>query len=99
MAMYADGEFYLSFNMMLLFLYAMQVYWFGFIVKLLIKMAMGQTEVEDTREYEEDGWPRNRLGMDDQITQRTLGGDSPIYTWKENLEILSTTTDSLVQLQ
>ena len=40
---------------MLLFLYAMQVYWFGFIVKLLVKLAMGQREVEDTREYEEDG--------------------------------------------
>ena len=50
---YPNGPFYLSFNVLLIALYLMQVYWFSFIVKLLVKMALtGETSVEDTRETE-----------------------------------------------
>ena len=51
--MYPNGPFYLSFNIMLLALYAMQVYWFIFIVKLLVKVLSGE-EIKDNRETEEE---------------------------------------------
>ena len=50
---YPNGPFYLSFNIMLLALYAMQVYWFIFIVKLLVKVLSGE-EIKDNRETEEE---------------------------------------------
>lgn len=55
MVIFPNGPFYLSFNIMLFLLYCMQVYWFGFIVVLLIRLATGTSKVADTREYEEDG--------------------------------------------
>ena len=51
--MFPNGPFYLSFNIMLLALYAMQVYWFIFIVKLLVKVVSGD-EIKDNRETEEE---------------------------------------------
>ena len=51
--MIPNGPFYLSFNIMLLALYAMQVYWFIFIVKLLVKVLSGE-DVKDNRETDED---------------------------------------------
>ena len=53
MLIYPNGPFYLSFNIMLLALYAMQVYWFIFIVKLLVKVLSGE-DVKDNRETEEE---------------------------------------------
>jgi hypothetical protein len=55
--MYPDGPFYLPFNIMLMALYGMQVYWFSFIVILLVKIVSG-AKVEDTRETEEDAAAR-----------------------------------------
>ena len=53
--LYPHGPFYLSFNIMLILLYAMQVYWFSFIVRLLVRMVLkGKVEVKDTRENEEE---------------------------------------------
>lgn len=49
---YPSGPFYLSFNVMLTLLYFMQVYWFTFIVRLLIKMVLYGDGVKDTRETE-----------------------------------------------
>lgn len=51
---YPNGPLYLPFNLMLLFLYGIQLYWFGFIVKLLVRMALGQSKIEDNREYKEE---------------------------------------------
>ena len=53
MRMYPNGPFYLPFNIMLLALYAMQVYWFIFIVKLLVKVFSGE-DVKDNRETDEE---------------------------------------------
>ncbi|XP_041379645.1 ceramide synthase 1-like [Gigantopelta aegis] len=50
---YPGGPFYLPFNIMLMVLYAMQVYWFTFIVKVLVRVLSGK-EVSDTRETKED---------------------------------------------
>ena len=49
MAMHPNGPFYLSFNLLLMTLYCMHIYWFTFIVKLLYKVATGGA-VEDNRE-------------------------------------------------
>ena len=54
MQMYPNGPFYLPFNIMLILLYAMQVYWFIFIVKLLVKVMFQGEDVKDTRETKED---------------------------------------------
>jgi ceramide synthetase len=51
---FPGGPFYLPFNLMLLALYGMQVYWFKFIVRLLVKILVHGDKVRDTREYEED---------------------------------------------
>lgn len=47
------GPGYLPFNIMLVALYIMQVYWFKFIVRLLIKILVYKESVRDEREYDE----------------------------------------------
>lgn len=51
---FPGGPFYLSFNLMLVALYGMQVYWFKFIVRLLIKILVYNEKVRDEREIDED---------------------------------------------
>jgi len=46
---YPGGPFYVAFNIMLTLLYIMQVYWFGFIVALIMRVMVGG-KVEDIRE-------------------------------------------------
>ena len=50
---YKNGPFYLSFNVMLSALYAMQVYWFYMIMKVVKKIIVGEGMV-DTRETDEE---------------------------------------------
>jgi hypothetical protein len=45
--------YYIPFNILLIVLYGMQVYWFGMIIKLLIKILTGN-KVEDSRETDDD---------------------------------------------
>jgi ceramide synthetase len=52
-SVFPGGPFYLPFNVMLVALYAMQVYWFKFIVRLLIKILVYNESVRDERDYEE----------------------------------------------
>jgi len=46
---YPGGPFYIPFNIMLTILYIMQVYWFGFIIALIMRVMVGG-RVEDIRE-------------------------------------------------
>ena len=49
--MFPHAPFYYFFNGLLLFLFAMNVWWFHFIILLIYRVATGQSnEVEDTRE-------------------------------------------------
>lgn len=50
---YPNGPLYLPFNIMLVALYAMQIYWFKFIVLLLVKILWYKEGVRDERDYEE----------------------------------------------
>lgn len=52
---FPGGPWFLVFLPMLWGLYAMQVYWFNFIVRLLFKIFFKGGELVDTREFEEDG--------------------------------------------
>ncbi|EDV28968.1 uncharacterized protein TRIADDRAFT_52373 [Trichoplax adhaerens] len=50
-----DGPFYYSLNSLLWILFAMNIYWFGFISTSLIKIAFGlEKEIRDSREDEEE---------------------------------------------
>ena len=57
--MYNNGGFYLSFNSMLIALYAMQVYWFYLIMKVVQKIILGKG-LKDSRETdeEEEAWEK-----------------------------------------
>ena len=68
MLIYPNGPFYLSFNIMLLALYAMQVYWFIFIVKLLVKVLSGE-EVKDNRETEEEAAARQLAVENERVVK------------------------------
>uniref|UniRef100_A0A1X7SDN3 TLC domain-containing protein n=1 Tax=Amphimedon queenslandica TaxID=400682 RepID=A0A1X7SDN3_AMPQE len=61
MKVYSNEPFYLSFNIMLMTLYLLQVYWFTFIVRLLIKLIIKGGEVEDTREFSENEVKKKEL--------------------------------------
>jgi hypothetical protein len=51
--------FYLPFNVMLILLYLMQVYWFYFILKLLYKVLVKGQSADDNREYDvQEKWKR-----------------------------------------
>lgn len=50
---YAEAPFYCPFNIMLLVLYGLHVYWFYFIMLLVIKVITGE-EIADNRDIEEE---------------------------------------------
>lgn len=50
---YPEAPFYSLFNVMLLVLYGLHVYWFYFIIRLVVKVIAGN-ELSDTRDIEEE---------------------------------------------
>jgi ceramide synthetase len=58
-----SGAFYLPFNIMLILLYLMQVYWFYFILKLLYKVLIKGESVDDNREFDvQEKWRKKKEG-------------------------------------
>lgn len=51
---YPGAPFWLLFTVLLWALWGMQVYWFKFIVRLLVKILIYKEKLEDTREFEEE---------------------------------------------
>ena len=74
-----EAPFYYFFNGLLLFLFAMNLWWFHFIILLIWRVVTGQsTEVEDTREV---GTPQEEQGSEDvdiQETHKMNGTSHPV---------------------
>lgn len=60
MVMCPTGWFYIPFNILLFVIYLMQIYWFYFIVKLLVKVLIIGEDVEDNREYKNEESKRKK---------------------------------------